>query len=315
MLLAVLPASVRAAQPEAWADAKLKITAGLTAWYDASVENAARKAAEQTPNRRTAPPSTVGTMSRAIDTISSSPARLLARSFASDDDLRFVRFDGADDALASDGWNLALDAVTVFVVAAPFSNDGFFRGLLAANAAGANDYVTGLNVDLGPEASGKFATLNVEGAGFGGAQNLKQRTQDVRPIAADLHHVASGAGGHGRLFQRPAEDRHPRPRRFDVQARSADRGRPRFTPMAGPPETRGFLCGEIAEVLDLRSAARPTARTAEVDRYLQAKYGELRTVPMPARAGLAAADSQGERSAAGANAGARFHRATSCRSI
>src|SRR5689334_7442818 len=43
--LAVSVSSSAAIEP--WADARLKLTSGLTAWYDASVQNAARGAAEK----------------------------------------------------------------------------------------------------------------------------------------------------------------------------------------------------------------------------------------------------------------------------
>ena len=42
------------------------------------------------------------------------------------------------------------------------------------NSANERDYTSGLNVDLGPTATGQFSALNVEGRGFGGTQNLRK---------------------------------------------------------------------------------------------------------------------------------------------
>lgn len=87
-----------------------------------------------------------------------------------------VRFDGIDDQLRAVKLNSKLDSFTIVIVAAPRQNMGAFAALMALNATNERDYTSGLNVDLGPMATGKFSVLNVEGRGFGGAQNL--RTHD-----------------------------------------------------------------------------------------------------------------------------------------
>ena len=46
---------------------------------------------------------------------------------------------------------------------------------MALNVANERDYTSGLNVDLGPAATSQFSVLNVEGRGFGGAQNLRSQ--------------------------------------------------------------------------------------------------------------------------------------------
>src|SRR5262249_32105214 len=87
-------------------------------------------------------------------------------------ELAVVRFDGTDDWLGLSGLKRRLDEMTVFVVAAPRSNAGYFRGFLAFNATGENDYVTGFNLDMSGLRSDRFTFINVEGPGFGGAVNL-----------------------------------------------------------------------------------------------------------------------------------------------
>jgi hypothetical protein len=83
-----------------------------------------------------------------------------------------LRFDGENDNLRAVGTGLSAESVTVFIVAAPHSNAGDFRGLLAGNAPDRRDYETGLTVDLGPGPGGSLDQLNVEGQGFGGAADL-----------------------------------------------------------------------------------------------------------------------------------------------
>src|SRR5262249_62126988 len=76
---------------------------------------------------------------------------------------------GKDDHLAITGINRSLKEFTLFLVAAPRANPGGFRGLLAANEAGKNDYTSGFTCDLSWPASTRLDAVNVEGAGFGGA--------------------------------------------------------------------------------------------------------------------------------------------------
>lgn len=83
-----------------------------------------------------------------------------------------VRFDGEADHMRFLGPVMSSKAITVFLVAAPHSNPGDFRGWLATNAANSRDYESGFNIDLGPGPTQKLSQLNIEGKGFGGAQNL-----------------------------------------------------------------------------------------------------------------------------------------------
>ncbi len=83
-----------------------------------------------------------------------------------------VRFDGEDDHLRCVTVPAKLSAAHIFIVAAPHQNSGDFRGFFAANAPQTRDYETGFCIDLGPGPSVAFENLNIEGLGFGGAQDL-----------------------------------------------------------------------------------------------------------------------------------------------
>ncbi len=82
-----------------------------------------------------------------------------------------LRFDGENDVYRLTGLNEVLSSATIFVVAAPHSNQGDFRGLISANATNQRDYESGWNIDLGPGPSNRVNFINVEGKGFGGALN------------------------------------------------------------------------------------------------------------------------------------------------
>ncbi len=262
---------------EPWADPQLKLTSGLSAWYDASAEPAARKAAG---NKAWKDDSRVDLWHDA-----SGAGRHLRQPAEADrplvrfaNRLAFVHFDGENDVLFADGLNLPLSEFTVFVVGTPFSNDGGFRALLSFNRDGQNDYVSGLNIDQGPDSSRKFVTINVEGAGFGGARNLKRGETPFGQVTRICLTSAVGPDGVALYVDgQPAERRAREPvtvhlDRLTVGARCYNHG--------GPPQATGFLRGEISEILiyDRRLSAE---EIATVDAYLQQKYRDARERPLP----------------------------------
>lgn len=269
--------SATAAEPEPWADKNLTVVEGLVAWYDGSVENAARRAFGKHGLDNGA----------AVDQWhdASGNGRHLAQAssdaqplFRIDEELRYIRFGGGATFLAADKLGVSLDEVTIVLVAAPFVNDGGFQAFLALNATDANDYASGLVIDQGPQAARKFTTLNVEGAGFGGARDLKAKASPFGQLARICVTSTVGSGG-TRLYLdgTPAgtRDRSDSTIRMDRLTLGA-----RYYTNGGPPQTRGFLSGEIAEVLIYDRRLGDDERAA-VDRYLSVKYGDRRAVPFP----------------------------------
>ncbi len=262
---------------EPWGDARLKLTSGLTAWYDASVQNAARAAIGKKPWKDDARVDVWRDASGARRDLLQ-PTKELRPVIRFDEQLAFVHFNGETSVLAVENLDISLGDFTVFVVAAPFSNDGTFRGFLAFNRNGQNDYVSGLNIDQGPDGSPKFATINVEGPGFGGASNLKKTPTPFGELARICVASTPGAGGTV-LYDdgKPVGQRDRAPGtvqmdRLTVGARYFNNG--------GAPQADGYLRGEIAEVLiyDRRLSG---AELEQVDDYLVAKYGVHRTRPVP----------------------------------
>ncbi len=191
----VLLLLVQSAWPvEPWADRNPSVTDGLVSWHDTNTENAVRKAAGLP---RIADGGLVDTWHDASGTgrhrsqqNQESQPRLRAS-----EEWRFIRFDGQQDFLRAEGLGLSFEDATVFLVAAPFANDGGFRAFLAMNAIGKNDYTSGLNLELGGAHSRNFAALNIEGAGFGGERNLKPNAGAFGVLHRMCVSSSSGQGG------------------------------------------------------------------------------------------------------------------------
>jgi len=265
---------LQAAEP--WADDHLPVKAGLVLWLDASRQNAARQA-RQSPILGDSAEVDLwfdGSGSHFHVSQATSASRPRFRLHGTD---AAVAFDGKDDFLAAANLGLVLSNATLFVHAAPISNAGGFRGLLAVNEFIRNDYTSGFTVDLGPAGSGAFSFLNVEGAGFGGALSL---LKGPKPFGSfhTLGIVFQAGPDDTRLFldgeAGGARSRAPGLVRGDDLTIGARRYS--NTPPI-PPFVQGFLHGEIAEVL-LYDRALNDQEREEVQKYLSTKHASLKTV-------------------------------------
>src|ERR1051325_2295284 len=165
----------RAVEP--WADSRLPLTNGLAIWLDVSRQSAARGAAGLTPLQSWNDGPDVlldgsGNKRHAVQPLLESRPR-----FRQEFNGAMLSFDGTNDFFSASTVTAAQTNLSVFIVAAPRSNAGFFRAFLGFNAAGQNDYTTGLNFDLGGNASTGLSALNVEGGGCPGQVNLLNTPQ------------------------------------------------------------------------------------------------------------------------------------------
>ena len=141
---------------EQWADGKLPVKDGVELWLDAARQPVVREARGL--------PEPGGTLDVWFD--GSGHGRHMAQRVASSQPRwqrsaggAFVRFDGKDDWLGPGNLGASLEAATVFIVAAPRTNAGFYRGLFAGSEISRNDYQTGLNLDLGGKATPTFTAV------------------------------------------------------------------------------------------------------------------------------------------------------------
>jgi putative heme-binding domain-containing protein len=254
---------------ERWADLKLPVRDGLELWFDASRENAARE------NRRPLV-ANGGSLDQWHDAsglkrdvrqpVSSARPRLVRESGGA-----VVRFDGQDDFLSAANLASGFTNITLFVRATPRTNAGGFRAFLAFNRAGENDYTSGMTVDFSFGATPQFESLNVEGRGFTGAQDLLSGAfpfgvthtltimSDAASVRVWLDSLPQGV--RQRLTGALALDE------FTLGARH-------YSNTAEPPFTQGFFNGDIAEVL-LYSRVLSEGERTEVERYLGAKHTAL----------------------------------------
>jgi putative heme-binding domain-containing protein len=262
----------KAATPEPWSDAGLPVREGLEIWLDANREGAAR-AAHHLPVLTSGAPldywhDASGHKRNVSQRIPEARPKLIVAGTGT-----YLAFDGKDDALTSGNLGTKLTNASIFILAAPRSNAGFFRGLLAINAEGRNDYVSGLNIDLGPAGSPRFSSLNIEGSGFGGAAQLISQSSNFGSFHL-LEVLTEPAPAGTRLWldgtrqgERSREAGTLGMDEITIGARCYSNG-------IEAPFTQGSLDGGIAEVLIYNRILTDAERGA-VEKYLSAKKSEL----------------------------------------
>ncbi len=271
-LLLFAAASAFALEP--WAHDKLPVKDGVELWLDAARQPAAREARG------------LGGPAGALDVWfdGSGRGRHVAQrvggaqpQWKASAGGAFVRFDGKDRWLGVGNVGAAFEAATVFVVAAPRENVGFFRGLLSWAETSRNDYSSGLNLDLGGKPTPTFTAVNAEGAGFTGERNLLKTQFDFGTFHVLALISAPGPGG-VRLFAdgtpQGQRDRAPSALRLDELAVGARL----YSNNADPLAAQSPFEGDIAEVLVYGRALSDDER-AKIERYLVAKYSGLKTTP------------------------------------
>lgn len=284
MVLGLGPSlSIAADTLPGWGDSRMPVKPGLLLWLDASRQPAARSA-----NQR--PPLFDNAHFDVWYDASGNGRNLIQRTqaaqprFVPAGDLAVVRFDGKDDCLELSGLRLAPEALTVFIVAAPRTNSGMFRGLIAGNETGKNDYITGFNLDLTGNASLAMDRINVEGRGFGGAVDLLEssfpfgefHTYEVamqkQPGAVRLWVDGTAAGKRDRMAGKISLD--------DLVL-----GARIYSNSAEPPYLSGFFDGDLAEVLLFDRSLSDVERKSLAE-YFRTKYSDLeRRLPTTADRG------------------------------
>ncbi|MAG94941.1 MAG: hypothetical protein CMJ48_14535, partial [Planctomycetaceae bacterium] len=268
--------ALRAAEPA------VSEIAGLELWLDAQQEAAQRLSAPGSAFKSGEPISqwrdASGGKRMAVQTDAAGQPKLVQVGARADDAAAgagwVVRFDGEDDHLRVLGMNRRYTSFTLFVVAAPHSNSGRFRGFLAFNQKNRKDYETGFNLDMNSRFSPKLQDLNLEGRGFGGARNLLKSTVPFGTLHV-MEVVADATNKNVRLVfdGKPAGRREFSP--SELIADDLTIGARHYENNAAPQRVQGFLHGDVAEVL-LFDRVLTEGETRSVRAYLDRKYATLR---------------------------------------
>ncbi|MCU0959647.1 MAG: HEAT repeat domain-containing protein, partial [Pirellulaceae bacterium] len=194
-----------------------------------------------------------------------------------------VRFDGRDDVLRNEQFRQVARHWTLAIVVAPHSNSGSgvlagYHGFFSTNAHGRQDFVTGLNVDMGGRESDRLIGVNVEGSRGGGETNLLLTGSDfgqprVLVVWAGPDQTTLFAES-ARQASRPASGAVTSLEEIRVGAR-------RYLSQG----ESGFVAADIAEVI-LYARALSNAELDELSRYLEAKHGVVRATATERRLSL-----------------------------
>ena len=273
------------------ADARMRVRDGLWLWLDAGAEQAARQVGGL---ERLA----IGQEVDSWHDVSGhnrhlmQPLRGARPTWEEGAERPALRFDG-DDFLAGSGPQPLSREATVLLVAAPAANEGQFHGLVSLSREGSDDFVTGLNIDLGARPSDSWSVVNVEGNGQSGAVDLLKAD-----VPFDRFHVVAvrtrpGTGGTEVRFDGvPQGTRDRGDGKIGMDAITVGARFNRFGPKPGPsPFAQQFFRGRIAEILVFdRVLGDDEVRAVEA--YLRKKYeprtGGMQDVAIVARPAIPA---------------------------
>lgn len=181
-----------------------------------------------------------------------------------------VRFDGRAQRFEGK-WGLDVEDFTLIVVFSAHSNHGAFRALFSANAAGADDFQSGLNLDFGAMGGEAIAALNVEGRGMQGQSNLLTRPAPLGSVHIAALTSTAGKGATRLSFngrEAGRRDREPGRLRFDEVRVGARR--------YGNVES-GHFNGDLAEVLLYRRVLSGD-ELAAITEHLRKKHPQATSI-------------------------------------
>ncbi|WP_158222864.1 c-type cytochrome [Rhodopirellula sp. MGV] len=268
-----IPGTSSATEP--WADSSLPIEKDLAIWLDASRINAGIAAANgnELKNKQTVSvwPDASG---NGRDVIQSDASR--RPRFITGDDFQAVRFGGAEQCLQRTASQWQANELTVFVVAATYSNPDAFSGWLSFSSNDTNDYLSGLNIDQTTGSPATLQVISVEGAGQAGASNLLTNSHRYGEVVQFCLRTVPGSTtlwlNGQQQGSRDRADNSP------ISLENFVLGARRFT-HGGPPEPRGFFHGDIAEVL-VYSRGLDHAERESIQRYLEHQYASVPDQPI-----------------------------------
>ncbi len=263
---------------ETWADQNLPVHQGLSLWLDASRLLEARqqqgKSELKDGDKIDLWPDASGGMQHVIQ-----PKEEAQPEFRITDQFPAVRFDGLTSFLSRQSDGASFHELTIFIVAAPYENRGMFSAFLSMAPNNGSDFQRGINIDQGGGPSRKFEVVNIEGTGAGGARDLYNGAIDFGNVVRLSVVSAAGPGGLKAFVNGDPVGTRDRASGDKIEAEQLVLGSRYYTAFGGPPH-KGFLHGDIAEVL-LYNRVLSSDERKLVDQYLESKYGKVGQLPIP----------------------------------
>lgn len=263
---------------EKWADSRMPVTKGLLLWLDAAQLAEAQRARGLTPSGSGDSvevwPDGSGHKRDVSQTAPKSQPL-----YASTGDFHAVRFDGNGAHLRRSGLGLSLKEATVFIVTATYSNPEPFSAWLSMSELSRNDYQTGMNIDQGVGSPPAMQLINVEGAGSVGLKNLANQSIPYGSVARLCVTSSPKQAGTTLWINGKQHSSRDRAENTLIHLDEFVLGARRYT-HGGPPDVRGFLHGDIAEVL-IFDRVLPDEERASVENYLNARYGAIAPLAVP----------------------------------
>jgi putative heme-binding domain-containing protein len=267
---------------ETWTDKRLPVTKGLLLWLDGAKLADGRKTLGHPPLVDGDPVDLWPDGSGGKRHVGQKQAAIRP-TYHQLGDYRAVRFDGRSTHLRLSSIGHSFHELTVFVVAAPYSSPEPFSAMLGMSQKGKNDFETGLNIDQAVGNPPRLEVVNIEGAGNQGMKNLAQETVPYGTVVRLCVSSSPGMNGTTLWINGKRQGSRDRAGRSIVHMDELVIGA-RYYTLGGPPEVRGFLDGDIAEVLIFDHVLSEVDRAA-VENYLYHKYVAVPFLPIPGVAG------------------------------
>lgn len=254
-----------------WADERLAYREGIELWLDLEKQGEAWRAAHHKPLIMGQPIDVIydasGWNRDARQDNESSLPRI--ENFAGK---RVLHFDGVDDFLRAN-IQQSYNELTILAVVSANKNLGMYRSIFSAAKHSHNDYVTGTNIDLGPLPTASWETLNIEGAGFPGANDF---TEGKFPFEK-FHLIELRISKEDIRVWIDGSEQKSRARRDDRMIwDSLWFGCRYYSNDAKPSRVSGFWDGSIAELI-VYGRALDEVSQKEVREYLLSKHRPLFT--------------------------------------
>jgi len=263
---------------EKWGDKRMPVISGLSLWFDASKLSDAQLGSGRNP-LQTGDPIEVWPDASGHHRDLTQKQTKAQPQFRPSGDFQAVYFDSNDRHLLRSGLGQTLKQTTIFIVSATYSNPDAFSAWLSMSEVSRNDYETGLNIDQGVGNPPAMQLVNIEGAGNGGLLNLLQGSVPYGHVTRMCVTSAPGKGGTALWINGKRHGTRDRAENSVIHFDEFVLGARRYT-HGGPPEPRGFLHADIAELLVYDRSLSNDERAA-VERYLEMKYGAIAPLPVP----------------------------------